>query len=282
MSYTSGFVYVVVTGSRSEPSELDEIVVPLDGSSSSERAVPIAADLANRLGAGLRLLTTEADVGDLSPTAYLESIAAHVAGGVAVKTEVALDAEPAATILDATHPGRVGVCMATHARGRILSALHTSVTETVVARRRGPIVLVGPACRATELRDGPALVGVDGTSDAMSRVTAAIPLLAALTGSLILVSVAQAPSGKATDDPFHQLKQAMQPLLDEAIGQGMEASHRLAFATDVRHGLLDEIETLQPSLVVIAAHHHELLQRLRDGTTTASIAHSSAVPVLVV
>ena len=282
MDMTARFVFLIASSSAAEPAFLDEIVVPLDGSSASERAVPIAADLAARLGAGIRLLTTMSDVDDRSPASYLGSLAERVAGVVEVTTDVVLDAEPAESILAAMHPGRVGVCMATHARGRFLGALHQGVTETVVAARRGPVFLIGPSCISTQLSDGPVLFAHDGTGDATEMAHGLLPLLAAVSTSLTLVTVVPAPMGKSADDPYHELKRIAQSVVDDAVRQGTRATHRLAFATDVRRGLLDEIADIEPSLVVMAAHHHTLMQRLREGSTTAAITHSSAAPVLVI
>lgn len=275
-------MYLVVIQGDQATAVLDEIVVPLDGSSASEQAVPVAADLAARLGAGLRLLTTKADVDDRSPMRYLDSVAGRLAKTVEVTTDVVLDAAPTDSILAAMHVGRVGVCMATHARGRFLGALHHGVAETVVAARQGPVFLMGPSCTATMIGDGPVLFGHDGSEHATASAHDLMPLLAALSTALTLVTVVAAPSGKSTDDPYHELKQTVKPVIEDAAGHGLQASHRLAFATDVRRGLLDEITALEPSLVVLPAHPRTTMQRLRDGSTTADIVRRSSVPVLVV
>jgi nucleotide-binding universal stress UspA family protein len=281
MNITAGFVYLVVSEGGPGAPLLDEIVVPLDGSRVSERAVPIAADLAVRVGGGLRLLTTKADVGEHSPSFYLDTVAATVADVVEVATDVVLDAEPAGSILDAMHRGQVGVCMTTHARGRLLGALHESIAETIVAARSGPVFLIGPSCTSSRLGDGPVLVGLDGTADATSRTRSLIPLLAAIADSLTAVTIVPGPYGKSADNPYSGLKKSMQPVLDEALQQGLQASHHVSFATDVHRGLIHEISVSQPSLVVLAAHQHTTMQRLRNGSTTSAIVHDSPVPVLV-
>ena len=156
----------------------------LGNSSASEGALLVAVDLASRVGAGLRPLTTKADVGDRSPAMYLDSLATRVADEVDVMTDVVIDAAPADSILGAMHPGKVGVCVATHARGRLLGTLHHGVAEAVVAARRGPVFLIGPSCTATRLGNGPVLFAHDGSSDATAPGHILMPLLAAISTSL--------------------------------------------------------------------------------------------------
>jgi nucleotide-binding universal stress UspA family protein len=257
---------------------LDEIVVPLDGTPQSERAVPVAASIGNSLGAGLRLLTTKADLRDRSPMAYLEGVAAGIA--MRTTTDVVLDGPPAEAISSAS-ASRVGVCMATHARGRVLGALHPNIAEAVVAAAVGPVFLVGPACATQALGDGPMVLAHDGTAQMTGVARPVVRLAAALGRPLVVVTVVKPRAGPTTDPPDLDAGRAIQPLLEAAARLGVAAERRLTSAGHVFDGLIDAIVAAAPSLVVMGTHRRSPIERLRDGSTTMAVVHSVGVPVLV-
>jgi nucleotide-binding universal stress UspA family protein len=255
---------------------LDEIVVPLDGTPQSERAVPVAASIGSSLGAGLRLLTTKADLRDRSPMAYLEGVAAGIA--MRTTTDVVLDGPPAEAISSAS-ASRVGVCMATHARGRVLGALHPNIAEAVVAAAVGPVFLVGPACATQALGDGPMVLAHDGTAQMTGVARPVVRLAAALGRPLVVVTVVK--PGRTTDPSDLDAGRAIQPLLEAAARLGVAAERRLTSAGHVFDGLIDAIVAAAPSLVVMGTHRRSPIERLRDGSTTMAVVHSIGVPVLV-
>jgi nucleotide-binding universal stress UspA family protein len=273
------FTSTAIASPAAGPSVADvirEVVVPLDGSAESERAVPVAVSLARGLGAGLRLLTTADDLPESTPGSYLERIAAGIAGPV--ETEVALDQDPAATIVECTRHEDTAVCMATHARGRVLGAIHPGVTDTVLHDARGPVVLVGPHCEARPLGDGPVLVAHDGGVAATASSIPLVELAARMRRPIRVVRVATAPSGKAADHPYAGTDQAIAPLLELARARGVEAEERIVFGTDVAAALL--VEAAGASLVAMATHGRRGLDRFRQGSVTMSVAHTATVPVV--
>ena len=266
-------------GTLREPS-LYEIVVPLDGSSQSERSLSVASALATRFGASLRLMTAKADVGDQSPTAYLDALARTVT--VPVQTEVVIDAPPEEMISAATWPSHVGVCMTTHARGRVLATLSPNLAEMVAQSAAGPVFLVGPACAHAHFGEGTVLVAHEGTDGATAVCLGMVPVVAELGDSLDVVTVVGAPSGRSADDPYRDMKLAVEPLLHLAQQHGMQAKHRIVFARDAVDGIIEEATAAQPVLIVMAPQNHSTLHRLRDGSTTMRVVHQATVPVLVV
>jgi nucleotide-binding universal stress UspA family protein len=255
---------------------LDEIVVPLDGTPQSERAVPMATSIGSSLGAGLRLLTTRADLRDRSPMAYLEGVASRIAMHAAM--DVVLDGPPAETISSAS-ASRVGVCMATHARGRVLGAMHPNIAEAVVAAAVGPVFLVGPGCAAGGLRGGPILLAHDGTEQMTSVARPVVRLAAALGRALEVVTIVK--PGRTSGQSDLDADRAIQPLLQAATKLGVTAERRLTSAGHVFDGLIDAIVAAAPSLVVMGTHLRSPIERLREGSTTMAVVHSIGVPVLV-
>jgi nucleotide-binding universal stress UspA family protein len=143
------------------------ILVPLDGSPSSEAAVPAAEFLARAFGSRLRLLTVVPTVGtitgDGAPAArllpaataaalemeeegaheYLSRLGAKLQrGGLVADAEVARG-DPAVEVLGAIdRTGADLVVMATHGRSGLSAAWAGSVASRITARCHRPILLV--------------------------------------------------------------------------------------------------------------------------------------------
>jgi nucleotide-binding universal stress UspA family protein len=151
------------------------ILVPLDGSSLSTHALPIACDIARRSGAVLRLLhvhewVTAAPIyveglpvideslrslGKAHDLAYLEAIRDQLAAEYGVPIEVtvldptASDArdQTVATLL-ATHAAAAGtdlIVMTSHGRGGLARLWLGSVTDALVRASHVPILLLRPS-----------------------------------------------------------------------------------------------------------------------------------------
>jgi nucleotide-binding universal stress UspA family protein len=104
-----------------------QVVVPLDGSDTGARALPLAHAFAGRTGA--------------------EVVTVHVGDGGqgGVRVDVELRGEPAAALLAFAQevPGRV-LCLSSHGRSGFRRALVGSVAEQIVRTSPGPVIVVGP------------------------------------------------------------------------------------------------------------------------------------------
>jgi nucleotide-binding universal stress UspA family protein len=158
--------------------KLDKVLVPLDGSSLAERALPLAIDLlADRPTATLLLLRaaeattlpgvdpTDAQVRAVREAeAYLDAVAARLRGfGVKdVKTSVWYGpASPA--IVEAASIGKFDIIvMGTHGRSGLGRLVLGSVAESVLRGTRIPILFV---------RDGAAPVETVGSAAGPAAVT---------------------------------------------------------------------------------------------------------------
>ena len=266
-----------------------EVVVPLDGGAPAERALAVAASLAGELGARLHLVTTVDSLPEASPSAYLEQVASRIAEAdgverwerpVGVDTDVTIDRDPADVIAELAGPASV-VCMATHARGRLSSALHQEVAAAVVARASGAVVLVGPACRTERLGSGPVVVAHDGSRESTEASRPLVALAARLGRDVEVVRVASAPSGHATEHPYADTDHAIAPLLALARTSGCHATERIVFGRDVHRALMAEADRVGASMIAMAMHRRTRAERLRDGSTTMHVVHDAKVPVLV-
>ncbi len=134
-----------------------EILVPLDGSSFAEAAVPFAADLARALGWTLVLLRVLPDPNQsgIKPATYLEEEARAVSylvelatplrhTGLKVQTEIKTGST-SPTILRESETRHTGlIAMATHGLSGVQEMLFGSVTMDVLRNTQLPLMLVRP------------------------------------------------------------------------------------------------------------------------------------------
>src|SRR5687767_3767146 len=120
---------------------ISEVLVPLDGSTFSERALPCGRWIADRAGAPLRLLHVRQGV-DAGVESYLAGLAARYG---AASWRVDPLGEPSDEIgAYLGHGDGVVGCLSTHGRDRS-AALLGSVARRVVDEVQAPVVLVGPS-----------------------------------------------------------------------------------------------------------------------------------------
>ena len=149
------------------------LIVPLDGTPLAEAAVPFAKDLAEVLGARLRLvevlqfdrrpgleddnvlfrgLCQEEEL-ERECAAYLEAIGNLVAGGTPdIETEVCFG-DVARCVSDVTNEyAAAAVVMATHGRTGLARSIQGSVAGNVMRHTNAPVVLIGPRALRPPLR----------------------------------------------------------------------------------------------------------------------------------
>ncbi len=157
-----------------------KILLPLDGSAMSERAIDPAGEMAKGSGAEVLLLKvvpsplgkapeagqTEESKAFLESVnrskAYLEKIAARLAG-LSVKTRILVPSgEPHSEILAAAHKEDVDcIVMSTHGGTALARALLGSTAEKVVYTTKRPVMLVKPEkVIAAHLDEGDVFAGV--------------------------------------------------------------------------------------------------------------------------
>ena len=150
---------VVLVGPNASPAighDLRRVVVPVDGSRVSETALAPAADLAALLDVPVWVVTVispkdqrraEAELGEplVSESGYIGALARDLARdhGVDAEFEVLHIADPADAILDFAGPDSI-VVMTTHGRTGLSRIFAGSVTTSVVARARHPVVVLRP------------------------------------------------------------------------------------------------------------------------------------------
>jgi nucleotide-binding universal stress UspA family protein len=265
------------------------VVVPLDGSEFAERALRPACALAARIEDARVLLVSCAPDDAAVVEAHLEDRAGLFAAVVDVHTRIVDDVEPVEGILRTiTSTPDALLCMATHGRGGLRTAVLGSVAEQVVRRSSEPLVLVGPACRATLLPGevGRLLVCSDGSAFSDTIVSAAASWGARLQLEPWVAEVV------APDEAVAFPEQPVQNrVVDAAAARLVQLAARLETPTStawpqVLHGrpsrsILDFAGRLPAAVIAMATHGRSGFARTAVGSVAAEIVRHAPCPVLL-
>ena len=260
--------------------------MPVDGSPFSERALPVAAQLAQEVGAPLHLIEVVAKPRDAEGAIHYLDDLAHRYG--AAGWDATRGDDTAHAILSATGGDSPGLpCLATHGRDRS-NALLGSVASAVLDRTTRPVLLVGPKARPPCAGDAPIVVAVDGTVDDGAVVDVAARWARALGRRLVVATVAEPVPGSF--EPGRQLDRMRGPADPEAYVDGLAVDAK-APAVDslvvydpisVRGGLVRLLD--RTAGLLVAGSHRRTLSATRAlvGSHAARIVHDIEVPALVV
>ena len=281
------------------------LLVPLDGSTFSERALPLATTLARAAGATITLIHcawSKPKSGENSNAAqqramseaqaYLDSIASKAAPPDIRITTRAPFAAPAAGILAAIDQSTAGlVIMCTHGRSGVGRVLYGSVAETVIAKSPVPVLLVHPTGPVPNLAAASGasriLVPLDGSALAESSLPAALDMAHTLGASLRLLRVVAPNVGYYPDPMLGQPyisdtgEKVVQEEIAEAEAYLKRISDRLATSAPVhvvvRLGwpselIVDEARSAGVKLIAMATHGHTGLAEPAHGQRGARCA----------
>ncbi|HTD37704.1 MAG TPA: universal stress protein [Candidatus Limnocylindrales bacterium] len=268
------------------------ITVPVDGSTTSERGVAFALELA-RDGGRVSFCSVVDPMLVCTPAAYGASIdpapmlgvldddaatfcrsASERAGkaGVAADTTV-LHGACVAQIDDfAERNGSDAIVIGTNGRTGFSRAVLGSVTEGILRRATMPVVAVH---RDDQMRTGPLAVAIDDSPAARAALDVAIGIAAARGIPILLLHACGAKSDTA----------AVNAMLDRARER---ARLRGVIAQTVVHEgpaaetLAHEAEERDCCMVVIGTHGRSELRRLLLGSVAAAVLERAHVPVVTV
>jgi nucleotide-binding universal stress UspA family protein len=293
---------------------LKNILVALDGSVLSERALPYAAELAQAAGAALTLVRTA----DMHPGLHLGLPHLHLqypssnvnmhadrlrARGLVVDTVLA-SAAPEALVseIERRQPGLV--VMTTHGRPAIDRLVHATVTDTVVSRVRCPVMLVPPssdseAAAGQKLAGKCVLVPLDGSKFSEAGLPLAVELARPLGSDIMLVQAIV---------PGYQVPTELELVAPPTMSQALRLVDAEDAAAAYLKGLADRLSEGEDSpqvtgvarigkrievirelsrnarigLVVMARHNRTRLARALIGDEADAVVRSDDLPVVLV
>lgn len=264
---------------------VQHLIVPVDGSDASWRAVDLAIALGRRAEADIEVVEVvfdspdeaeasarlgvrlgQRDTSDVGVTSSVVVAPQSVAGSIAEMVED----RPESTVV-----------MASHGRGRS-AALLGSVAEELLQKIFGPILVVGPHV-ATANFGGPVVIAVDGSEASET----AVPLGAAwgieMGAEPWIVEVVD-PSTVAVGGEGDVGETAYPARLARRLTH--ESGHSVQFevlhGTDVDDELTEYAAGLGASVIVATTHSRTGFARFVLGSTAAALVRHAHCPVLLV
>jgi nucleotide-binding universal stress UspA family protein len=295
------------------------LLVPLDGSASSEHALPIAVSIARRSGATLHLVYVHVPfdriyiegvrVADTSATsAHLEGAGAYLEG-VRARLVSNSDLRITCDILDGPVAGAISDYAATTSADLVILTAHGreglarlwlgSVTDALVRWSRAPILLLPHAAVASngEHRQPfqQILIPLDGSTLAEQILEHAIAFGVVMRAEFTLVHVVE-PFTLAGDTPFAyrsrldiaaatQQQIEAQAYLDRVAwplqAQGVAVRTRVVIAREPANALLHEAWQHSTDLIAMATHGRGGLARMLVGNVARRVLRDSGLPILL-
>jgi nucleotide-binding universal stress UspA family protein len=289
------------------------ILVPLDGSRFSEAALPVAADLARKAHAAMRLVMVHEPIRAMVPAwsekedpeerahelEYLAGLAAGVdLHGTAPSYEVIVGDARTALMETAEQTSADLIVMATHGRGVFSRFWLGSVADHVVHRATVPVMLIRPfngvGQPATGCSGRTVLVAVD-LSNASEAILKPVKALARLDhGQLTLVHVVQPAGpmlsypGPAYGDPARlesqrvQAQEYLDGLAARLRTEGLSVATRVLVGAGIATQLLELLQKGPFDLVALTTSGAGGLQRALLGSVADKVIRGAEKPVLVV
>ncbi len=267
------------------------VIVPLDGSSASLRALAPAVKVAAALDSPLHLVTF-AEVGPGAEAirehhaAQLASIAEHAQVHSEIHVEQSTADTPTGWLegwLD-EWPGAL-VCMATHGRGRSAAVLGSVATD-VIRHRAGPVLLVGPEARPEWFEVGAQmLVPLDGTRDAEQIMPIAEAWAIVFHNEIELMQVLPRQQPRLPPDTIETIPETgyLHRIASKVtVALGREPAYDTFHDEHPSRAIVARAEQTGAGIIAMTTHGLVGTARLLHGSVMAEVTHRSPCPVLTV
>jgi nucleotide-binding universal stress UspA family protein len=296
-----------------------DILVPLDGSTFSEHALPVAADLARRTGARLHLVQIHEPIAAQMPVEgvvawdarwdgairaneeeYLRSIAGICAErtGIQPVTELLEGAVIPALAAYAAEMNIGRIIMTTHGRGGISRVWMGSVADALVRRAATPVLLVRPREEPVAWDRGLSathvLVPLDGSELAEGIIDAAMELgnLSGARYTLLRVVLPLpfiVPPGNMgmaySESGAVETRDAATTYLASAAARLRERAATVqtaaVFHTSPALGILDYAAANSVDMIAMATHGRGGWSRVALGSVADKVMRGTMMPVLL-
>jgi nucleotide-binding universal stress UspA family protein len=296
-----------------------DILVPLDGSTFSEHALPVAADLARRTGARLHVVQVHESLAAQVPADCVavvdpswegairsgeEENLRSVAGTCAARTGI----HPVTELLDgavvptlAAYAEEMGIgtiVMTTHGRGGISRVWMGSVADALVRRSSIPVLLIRPRegavawDRAFDARH--VLVPLDGSELAEGILAPALELGALCDARFTLLRVVMplpfiVPPGSVaatySETGATETRDCAAAYLDSAAAalraRGITVATDTLFHTAAAQGILDYAAANSVDLIAMATHGRGGWSRVALGSVADRVMRGTMMPVML-
>lgn len=299
---------------------LRTILVPLDGSTLAERALPFALDLARRTGGAVHLIRSHVSIAITAATAEGALLSTEMlAADDSLRRRAIEDTQTIAKrladewglpVLAHAEDGSPGpaitataerlaadlIVMTTHGEGGFTPGWLGSVTDHVIRHSHRPVVALPEhdAHGGAPLAPRSILVTLDGSGRSETILPAAGELAVALGARVELIRViapyipgdvastlaAETPDAFGIDTVSARAKEALDLLADRLRKLGLEVTASLRVHLSPTRALLDHIKATDPDCIAIASQGRGF-SRLFLGSVADKLVRAAGRPVLV-
>jgi len=263
---------------------VQRLIVPVDGSDTSWRAVDVALSLARRTTSSVHIVEVVFSPSDTAnaQTRLDEGLSQIDASDIEIDVEVLISDETVASAIEdaMTASPSSTIVIASHGRGRS-AALLGSIAEDIVQRTFGPIIVVGPHVTGGDF-SGPVIVTVDGSDESEAALSLAAAWGIELGVDPWIVNVIGPSAGMSSDNDVIDSMYTSRLARDLSKRSG----HRVEFE-ELHDGhpavsVPEFAERMRASLIVASSHGRSGLSRLTAGSVTSGFVRHATCPVMIV
>jgi nucleotide-binding universal stress UspA family protein len=290
-----------------------QILVPVDGSTFAEAALPLALALSGKTGSGVHVVSVvepipafayeewEAAAREWSQD-YLENVAERVRPEAGGEVTTALRSghvvETLLTEADVSHADLI--VMSTHGRGALSRAWLGSVADAIMRQARIPVVFVRPREARAPAAEAPGgfetiLVPLDGSDVSESALEYATELGELFGSAYHLTRVVAYPLDIASPylpytvqmnqnilaDAKAVAAEYLEEHADRMRRRGLRVTTSVTVDAQAGHGILSEAEAVGCDLIAMATHGRTGMGRLVLGSAADKVLRGTHVPLLL-
>ncbi len=289
-----------------------KILVPLDGSTFAETALPLALTLSRKTGADVHLVTVLEPIPSFAydewesaarewSEDYLRNVVERVGDGTGgTVTTALLTGHVVDTLERETREQKADlVVMASHGRGMLSRMWLGSVADAFLHHTDRPVILVRPDEEHPEVDADHAfrmvMIPLDGSDLSECALLHAVEFGELYDSAYHLVRVVSYPLDIASPYLPHTV-QMNQTIVDEAkVGcadyleeraermrrRGLQVTTAVLVDGQAGHGILQEAEDVGCDLIAMATHGREGLSRAILGSVTDKVVRGARWPLLI-
>lgn len=271
------------------------ILVPLDGSETAERALPLAAAFATAYSAPLVLLHAVGDAEGVSKESevaqasdlfatYAREAAGRAGAEVGEGAIQTVHGKAADVILDASKEARM-VAIGTHGRGGFHATFIGSVADKVIRGARVPLLVVPGEEGGAKLAAGPVMVALDGSEDSERALPEARNAARLIGRDVVLMRSFSLIPSVSVDITYYpptyltDLEDAARAYLHSLAEPGEKVQLMNGLPAEA---IVAAAERLDAALIVMASAGKGLAKRLALGSTTDRVVHTVRRPLLII
>lgn len=285
---------------------VEKILVPVDGSSVSAQALPVAAVLAVALQSRLTLLRVldlakyatglDQSGAELSHTRqFFDAELKQLASQNIAAECVVQHGKPDAAIMDYAKREHMGlIVMATHGRSGLTRMVFGSVTDAVVQHCKIPLLVVRASepPRPAHLHIRRILVPLDGSELAERAIEQAAAFAKPLGADVILFSIWDTFGYELSIYPRDEIeaemherhaaaKQYLITQTEKLTAQGISARWQLKSGLVVEE-IIGTAQKQDVDLIIMSTHARHGFDRWVEGTVAGEVLRGSPVPVMLI